>query len=142
MICSCCPSKAVANRCYLQTPANETLGQFSPDGRWMAYASDESGTKQIYVQPIPANGDKRQISTAGGNQPRWRRDGHELFYVANDLTLTAVPVKTGVTFDMDTPRPLFQIDPVNATGFATFAYQPTSDGQRFLVTAAVGVQLR
>jgi hypothetical protein len=71
----------------------------------------------------------------GGNQPRWRRDGHELFHVANDQTLMAVPVKIGVTFETDAPRPLFQIDPVNLPGFA---YQPASDGERFLVTASVG----
>jgi len=100
----------------------------------MAYASDESGTRQIYVQAIPANGHKRQISTAGGNQPRWRRDGHELFYVANDQTLMGVPVKTGVAFEMDTPRPLFQFDSVSLNGFS---YQPTSDGQQFLVTTSV-----
>jgi hypothetical protein len=83
----------------------------------MAYASDESGTRQIYVQAIPADGDKRQISTAGGDQPRWRRDGHELFYIVNDQTLMAAPVKTVGTFETDTPRPLFQIDPVNLVGF-------------------------
>jgi eukaryotic-like serine/threonine-protein kinase len=121
---------------YLQTPANETVGQFSPDGRWMAYASDESGTRQIYVQAIPANGDKRQISTAGGDQPRWRRDGHELFYIANNQTLMAAPVKTVGTFETDTPRPLFPIDPVNLVG-SSFAYQPALDGQRFLVTTPV-----
>jgi dipeptidyl aminopeptidase/acylaminoacyl peptidase len=121
---------------YLQTPANEMLGQFSPDGRWMAYASDESGRRQVYVQAIPANGDKRQISTTGGGQPRWRRDGHELFYVADDQTLMAVPVKTDVTFEMDTPRPLFQLDPISVR--TVFAYQPASDGRRFLVTTPVG----
>ena len=88
---------------YLQTPFNEVAGQFSPNGRWMAYASNESGQPQIYVQPIPASGVKRQISTAGGDQPRWRRDGTELFYVSANQKLMTVPVKPGAVFEIGFP---------------------------------------
>jgi hypothetical protein len=122
---------------YLQSPFNEATGQFSPDGRWMAYASNESGQPQIYVQAIPASGAKSQISTAGGDQPRWRRDGKELFYVSADQKLMAVPVKTGAVFEIGSPQPLFEIQPVYPPLTGRFAYQPTADGQRFLVTAPV-----
>ncbi|HEV3214743.1 MAG TPA: protein kinase [Vicinamibacterales bacterium] len=122
---------------YLQTPFDEADAQFSPDGRWMAYASNESGQPQVYVQAIPASGAKWQISTAGGDQPRWRRDGKELFYVSADQKLMAVPVKTGVSFETGSPQPLFDIQPVYGPLTGRFAYQPTADGQRFLVTAPV-----
>ena len=86
---------------YLDTPFEERQAQFSPDGKWMAYSSDESGQVQVYVQPVPATGAKRQISTQGGSGPRWRRDGKELYYISADAQLTAVPVKFGAgTFDV------------------------------------------
>ena len=66
----------------VQTPFDETAGQFSPDGRWVAYQSNESRPVQIYVRPFPGPGGPWQVSTAGGSQPRWRPDGKELFYVA------------------------------------------------------------
>jgi serine/threonine protein kinase/Tol biopolymer transport system component len=122
---------------YLQSPFNEEDGQFSPDGRWMAYASDESGQYQVYVQAIPPTGAKWQISTAGGMFPRWRRDGKELFYVAPDQKVTAVPIKTALSatapFEAGTPQPLFAIEP--ALNVNLFPYQPLADGQRFLVNA-------
>ena len=79
---------------YLQTPFNEGDAQFSPDGRWMAYASNESGQPQVYVQAIPASGAKWQISPAGGVQPRWRRDGKEMFYISPDQKLDVRAGKT------------------------------------------------
>jgi len=121
---------------YLQSPFNEGDAQFSPDGRWMAYGSNESGQPQVYVQAIPASGAKWQISPAGGVQPRWRRDGKELFYISTDQKLMAVPVKAGTAFDAGTPQALFDIDPLSLSG--RFAYQPTADGQRFLVLENVG----
>jgi Tol biopolymer transport system component len=122
---------------YLQTRSNEIQGQFSPDHHWMAYASDEFGQYQVYVQPIPANGAPRQISTAGGTQPRWRSDGKELFYVAADRRLMAVPVKIGVNFERGPAQALFEgVDP--PPGPRTFSYQPAGDGKHFLVIAAAG----
>jgi eukaryotic-like serine/threonine-protein kinase len=123
---------------YLQTPFNEGEAQFSPDGHWMAYASNESGQPQVYVQAIPASGAKWQVSAAGGVQPRWRRDGKELFYISADQKLMAVPVETGPGFEAGAPQPLFEIDPLFPALLGLFAYQPAADGQRFLVLEAVG----
>ena len=72
---------------YVATPANEIQGQISPDGRWIAYASDETGRWEIYIQSFPEPGAKQTVSVAGGAQPQWRADGRELFYVAADWTL-------------------------------------------------------
>jgi len=123
---------------YLDTPFEERQAQFSPDGKWMAYSSDESGQVQVYVQPVPATGAKRQISTQGGSGPRWRRDGKELYYISADAQLTAVPVKFGAgTFDVDAPLRLFERSLATArTSTADFErrilYQPSADGQKFL----------
>jgi Tol biopolymer transport system component len=77
----------------LQSSFDEIEGQFSPDGRWLAYASNESGRYEIYIRTFPEAGGKWQVSVAGGVQPRWRRDGRELFYVAPDTRLMAVPIR-------------------------------------------------
>jgi hypothetical protein len=120
--------KAVA---YLQSPFNERNAQFSPDGKWMAYSSDESGRFQVYVQPIPATGAKRQVSTNGGGWPRWRRDGTELFYRSADTKLMAVPVTRSASgLDLGAPRQVFDTSlPVLGRDFG---FQPSPDGQRFL----------
>jgi Tol biopolymer transport system component len=123
---------------YLQTPFNEANAQFSPDAKWMAYSSNESGTPQVYVQPIPATGAKWQISAAGGDQPRWRKDGKELFYLAADQKLTAVPVKSGATFEAGSSQALFEIQPLFGPLSGRFVYQPAGDGQRFLVLTNIG----
>jgi Tol biopolymer transport system component len=109
----------------------ETGGRFSPDGRWVAYFSDESGRNEIYVQPFPGPGPKVQVSIGGGRWPRWRRDRSELFYIAPDNRLMVVPIAwTGGRFDAAPPRPLFTL---RAEG----GYEVSADGQRFLVTAVV-----
>ena len=122
---------------YLQTTSNETQGRFSPDGHWIAYTSDESGTSQIYVQSFPVGAPKVQVSTAGGTQPRWRRDGKEIFYLAADSKLMAVAVQTAPKFEAGAPKALF--DPRIARGvtasFAAFGYDVTADGKRFLVNS-------
>ena len=126
-------------RLYLQTSFYENQGQFSPDGRWMAYSSDESGQFQVYVQPIPPNGAKWQISSAGGSQPRWRPDGKELFYAAPDRKLMAVPVKIDSSFAAGVPVALFEgIDLLDLAVDRALTYRPAADGQRFLVSAAAG----
>jgi dipeptidyl aminopeptidase/acylaminoacyl peptidase len=118
---------------FLQTAADEFQGQFSPDGRWIAYGSDESGAFEIYVQPFPAIGGKWQISTGGGTQPRWRRDGKGLFYLA-DSRIMAVEVKTASsTFEAGIPRPLFPVRLGCCIGMGTDEFVPAADGQRFLV---------
>src|SRR5262249_27963343 len=77
----------------VQTNFNEQDGQFSPDGKWLAYQSKQSGRVEIYVQHFPGPGASTQVSTSGGSQVRWRRDGQELFYVTPDSRLMAVPVQ-------------------------------------------------
>ena len=122
---------------YLQTTAGEFLAQFSPDGRWMAYTSQDAGLPEVYVQAIPATGSRSQISTTGGIQPRWRRDGRELFYLSTEGQLMAVAVKPGSSFETGSQERLFDIGYLNDP-IRRFVYQPTADGQRFLVTAPVG----
>jgi Tol biopolymer transport system component len=78
----------------VQTTFDETQGQFSPDGRWIVYTSNESGREEIYVRPFPETGGKWQVSSAGGSQPRWRPDGRELFYVSADGHMMAVAIHT------------------------------------------------
>jgi eukaryotic-like serine/threonine-protein kinase len=120
---------------YLETPFDKFQGQFSPDGRWMAYGSDESGRWEIYLQPIPATGGKWLVSNGGGTQPRWRRDGKELFYLSSDLKIMSVDVALGKTPELSAPKALFPVRIVqNAIGTDEFVVTP--DGQRFLATAA------
>ena len=119
---------------YLQTPVYEGAGKVSPDGRWMTYASDESGRREVYVQTIPA-GEKWQVSVAGGTMPRWRRDGKELYFVSADQKVMAVAVKDGSSFALDgDPQALFDVNGfVTPSGTDADMFQPTADGQRFLL---------
>jgi Tol biopolymer transport system component len=119
----------------IQTEFNEWQPQFSPDGKWIAYASDESGISQVYVQAFPKQSGKVSVSTAGGTQPRWRRDGKELFYLAPDRKLMAVIVKAGATFEVDSPRPLFQTS-LEVNSFRQ-SYAVSADGNRFLLNTPV-----
>jgi Tol biopolymer transport system component len=125
---------------FLQTPFTEMQGQFSPGpeaGRWVAYASDESGTWQIYVQPFPAapsgGSGKFQVSTGGGVQPRWRGDGKELFYLAPDGKLMAVEVKTSPRFEAGIPKALFTVPAGFVVSSLSFRYAVARDGKRFLI---------
>jgi eukaryotic-like serine/threonine-protein kinase len=113
--------------------------QFSPDGRWMAYASNETGSWEIYVSPFLSANGNWQVSRGGGQEPRWRLDGKELFYLSADGKMTAVPVTTGASFKADSPVALFQThrrQPVSALD--VFSYDVTGDGQRFLIITKVG----
>jgi serine/threonine protein kinase len=113
-------------------------GQFSPDGKWVAYASNETGKWEIYVTSFPDARGKWQISTSGGEQPRWRGDGKELFYVSSDEKMMAVPVTTGAKFDPGTPIMLFQATPHQpVTNADQFVYDVSRDGQRFLINTPV-----
>ena len=120
------------------TSFNETNAQFSPDGRWIAFQSNESGEPEIYVQPFLRPGQKLRISTAGGVQARWRRDGKELFYLAPDQRLMAVPIQLDAELpngvDVGTPAALFTTSlagvPQNGSGRH---YMVSRDGQRFLM---------
>ena len=118
-------------RPFLRTPFIETGPQFSPDGRWLAYVSNESGRNEIYVQPFPGPGGKRQISTEGGTEPVWARNG-ELFY-RNGNQMMAVETKTQPTFSAGTPRLLFEGP---QRGGSVFDYTVAADAQRFLMVKA------
>ena len=111
--------------------------QFSPDGRWIAYQSNASGRVEIYVQPFP-KGPREQISTGGGAQVRWRRDGRELFYIALDGRLMAVPINLGPggrTIEAGVPAPLFTTRVGGAIqGPLGWQYVAAPDGQRFLMS--------
>ena len=121
---------------FLQSPFNEAQGRLSPDGRWMAYISDESARLEVYVQPFPPTGTKWQISTDGGAQPAWRGDGKELFYVAAAGKMMAVSVNpTARDFDAGVPRPLFEVTTPEVSAPYFWHYAVTSDGRRFLVNA-------
>lgn len=120
---------------FLQGEFDETHAQFSPDGRFVAYVSNESGRPEVYVQSFPGPGGKWQVSTGGGDQPQWRRDGKELFYVAPDKNLMAVPVTVGGSFETGTPVSLFRTR-VRTTALTDERnnYIFTPDGQRFLIS--------
>ena len=120
---------------YLKTEFDETQAQFSPDGRWMAYVSNESIRTQVYVQPFPASGGKRQVSAEGGRQPRWRRDGKELFFVAPDGKLMSAEVKTAPKFEATVPQALFQTRILSAASQFVHYYDVAPDGRRFLINS-------
>lgn len=122
---------------YLQTPYNEVWGQFSPDGKWVAYYSDESGKFEVYIRPFPDSGaGKWQVSTAGGTIPRWRQDGKELYYIAENGDLDAVPILSGSTFSYGAPIPLFRLP--SSSYVDDTIYDVSPDGQRFLVSTPQG----
>jgi serine/threonine protein kinase/Tol biopolymer transport system component len=138
------PATAAANRKtvpFLQTDFNEYGGQFSADGRMMAYLSDETGSFEVYVAPFPVSADwwRKRISSSGGGQPRWRRDGKELFYIASDGTLMAVSTTWEKTFEAGAPRALFKTRIVGVDSIVRVSsvtnYAVTADGQRFLITS-------
>ena len=105
-----------------------TNGRFSPDGHWLAYSDDNSG--EIYVTPFPGPGARIAVSSQGGYDPRWRGDGQELFYVANDQTLFSAQVRESLReFRVLSSQPLFRLQLPGNVGF----YDVTHDGQRFLV---------
>jgi Tol biopolymer transport system component len=126
------------SRTFLGTPVNEVQGRFSPNTRWVAYVSDESGRFEVYVRPFPAASGQTPISIAGGTQPEWRRDGKELFYISADGKLTAVPVTTdGATFGAGTSHALFDVEVPEPNPPYPTDYAVTADGQRFLVNTVV-----
>ncbi len=118
---------------FAKTSAMETHAKFSPDGRWIATVADEAGKEEVYVAPFPGPGERVQVSTAGGTTPRWRGDGKELYYLAPDRKLMAVPIQTGGALEAGIPTPLFETrGDIGASG-----YDVTRDGQRFLVITPV-----
>jgi serine/threonine protein kinase/dipeptidyl aminopeptidase/acylaminoacyl peptidase len=126
---------------FLHSPANESAPAFSPDGKWLAYESDQSGKNEIYVTAFPAGGAQYQVSTTGGERPLWRRDGKEIFYRTN-LTLMAVQVSTkGGKIEFSAAKPLFELAVRSLAGrwydvapdgrFLTNTSLPTTQSQNF-----------
>jgi Tol biopolymer transport system component/tRNA A-37 threonylcarbamoyl transferase component Bud32 len=123
-------------RPLIATPINEVQGRVSPNRKWIAYSSDESGRFQVYVRAFPSAANLLPISPAGGMQPEWRSDGRELFYVSSDRKLMAVPVATeGDTFSAGVPRPLLDVDLPEPTAPFVGDYAVSADGQRFLLNS-------
>jgi eukaryotic-like serine/threonine-protein kinase len=120
----------------VRTQFNENDARISPDGRWIAYVSDESGKWEVYVQPFLSSGGKWQISSAGGRQPQWSHHADELFYVAPDQKLMAVPVHPSTSLNPGAPKELFQLH--TATDSFGTSYDVSADGQRFLVSTLIG----
>ena len=127
----------------VETPSSDEFGQFSPDGRWVAYQSNESGRTEVYIQPFMRSGGKISVSTSGGITPRWRGDGRELFYIASDGTVMAVPIRAsadGKTVEPGGPSKLFSPAIVGGGtliigGAQQYCVSP--DGQRFLINSAI-----
>jgi hypothetical protein len=130
--------KAAPNGLVRTPPPNrEFNGRFSPDGRWFAYQSNESGRNEIFVQAFPTSGGKWQVSTAGGNAPMWRADGKEIVYQGPDDTFFAVDIKaTGAAFEIGTPVRLFQRR-VAHNQFERNSWAMARDSQRFLLIVPI-----
>ena len=124
-------------RVVVATAADERNARLSPDARWIAYNSNESGSFEVYVQPFPTTGAKWQVSKGGGQQPQWRRDGRELFYIASDRKLVGVAVGAGSDFATGEARALVdtRISAWDRSNQGT-QYAVTADGERFLVNTA------
>jgi Tol biopolymer transport system component len=119
---------------YLRSKFREIRARFSPDGRWVAYQSNESGRDEVYARAFPGPGGKWQISTAGGSEPQWSPDGRELFYLAQNRMMR-VEVRRGATFEVGIPEPLFSVAlrPI----ITNSRYLLSSDGRRFLLLSSL-----
>jgi Tol biopolymer transport system component len=119
----------------LRTDFNETSADLSPDGGWIAYASDESGRFEVYISSFPSLEHKVKVSTDGGNLPLWSHDGKELFYIAPVKKLMSVGVKAGTSFEPGLPKELFETSISGGPGGRR--YDVANDGKRFLIVTQV-----
>ena len=118
---------------FVETAFIESQPQFSPDGRWVAYATNKSSRFEVYVAPFPGHDSETRVSVAGGSLPRWNRNGREIFYIAPDGTLTATTFDARSSrFDVRESRPLFRVRP-RSSRLDSYPYDVTSDGERILV---------
>jgi eukaryotic-like serine/threonine-protein kinase len=123
---------------FLKAPPTFKNAQFSPDAKWVAYSSNETGKWEIYVTSFPETRGKWQVSTGGGEQPRWRGDGKELFYLSPDAKIMSVPTKPEAGFDSGAPVALFQANPREVVATSEqFIYDVDQSGQRFLINTQV-----
>jgi len=120
---------------FVNSQFAEVRARFSPDGRWVAYQSNESGRAEIYVQPFPSPGGKWQISTEGGSEPQWHPDGTALYYVAPDTNMMRVDVQIGDTFEAGIPEPVFQVSLSPVTQDSRYWIAP--DGERILLLGSL-----
>jgi Tol biopolymer transport system component len=126
--------QAGQTRPVLQAKFSQSGARLSPDGTWLAYQSEESGISEIFVRSFPEDRERRQVSSGGGSQPRWRADGRELFFISPDNKLMAVDVGTAAPFEAGSPRALFQtkiLPPIEARNH----YDAAGDGQHFVVNS-------
>lgn len=119
---------------FVRSAGDQMHANFSPDGRYVAYSSNESGRFEVFIQPFPLGDQKWQVSAGGGREPRWRKDGREIYFLSLDHKLMAASVSPGPVFGL--PNALFQTRA--ATGITPFRtqYEPSADGQRFLIKTA------
>ena len=116
---------------FIDTQFNAQMAKFSPDGRWVAYVSNDSGKDEVYVVPFPGPGARVQVSTSGGADPRWRGDGKEIFYLSAESKMTSADVRAGTNeFAVGTIRTLFPLSGLG--GVPGYLYDVTSDGQKFI----------
>ncbi|MBN1568760.1 MAG: PD40 domain-containing protein [Acidobacteria bacterium] len=116
---------------WLQTPGIDDMAVFSPDGRWIAYASTESGPSEVYIKPRDGSGGIWQVSSGGGRQPHWRGDGKELFFASAEGTaLLSASIASGSSLQIDAPRKLFD---VTLPEISRSQWVVMKDGQRFIV---------
>jgi eukaryotic-like serine/threonine-protein kinase len=121
---------------FLDSRADQMHGNLSPDGQLIAYSSNESGRFEVHVQTFPPSDHAWQVSTDGGSEPGWRRDGHEIYYLSEDRKLMAVSIGGGTTFGV--PKPLFQTRVPAGVSSLRQNYVPSIDGRRFLVNTPTG----
>jgi eukaryotic-like serine/threonine-protein kinase len=132
------PLSGSGGRPLLQTPFNEVQARISPDGRWIAYVSDASGTQEVYVRRYPELDEPRLVSSGGGAQPQWRLDQQELFYLSPDRSLMAVTVGGGSHLRVGPPRKLFRNSIRHSPFDARDSYAAMPDGRSFLIDAGRG----
>jgi Tol biopolymer transport system component len=123
----------------MQTPFNETWAEISPNGKWIAYASDETGRYEVYIRPYPSGDGKWQVSTNGGWYPRWQKDGKELFYhdaAANGKILSVRVNISGQAPEFSSATPLFDSGYININHGVHHKYAVSPDGKRFIIPRA------
>jgi serine/threonine protein kinase len=141
MTLAACPLGGGAPEPLMRFDSGVTTIDFSPDGRWLTYVSEESGRPEVYVRRYPDGADRARVSTGGGSQPRWRRDMRELFYLAPGGRLMGANVQSGTRLDIGTPQMLFELRALTSRQITDRQQYTTTDGQRFLVNEATGNEL-
>ena len=128
------PAKAFP---FIQASFLQRSGQFSPDGRWVAYISQQTGRSEVYVTSFPGGESRSQVSANGGRQPRWSPDGKEIYFVAGDDQLLAATVDgRGPRFEVKDVRPLFRVNMYTGPRVGMYGYDVSLDGKRFLINDA------